>query len=208
MAEPKVVGRKTALILGAVCILLAVGMIVALFAYLPATDQIDSLNGQIAQKNQNIATLTAQITSLTAQINSQNGQTSTSNQTFLQNQINDLLGRIEDLNDVIYMNASSLLVPNQGFLMDANSNITIWEQTDTPLIYAGLVTVQVSASTSSSTFVELSYNSLGVAFDTVIQVGNSGIASFPVLPGAVTIALGNTEINGTVNGNVIATYVY
>jgi hypothetical protein len=208
MSESKAVGRKVIIVLGAVCIMLAVGMVVALFSYLPAADQINALNTQIAEKNQNIATLTAQITSLTAQINSQSGQTSTSNQTYLQNQIDALQGRIEDLNNVLYLNVSSLLVPNQGFMMDANSNITIWEQTDTPLIYAGLVTVQVTASTSSTTFVELSYDSLGVAYDRVINVGNSGTAAFPVLPGAVTISLGNTETNGTITGNIIATYVY
>ncbi len=208
MSERKVVGQKVAIILGAVCIILAVGVMIALLAYLPAASQINQLNAQIAKKNENISTLTAQIASLTAQINSQSGQTSSPNQADLQNQINDLQGTLKELYNVLYLNASSLLIPSQSFTLDANSTINIWGQTETPLIYAGVVTVQVSSSTSSTTFVELSYNSFGVVYDTQIKVGNSGTASFPILPGAVTISLGNTDTNGTVTGNVAATYVY
>ncbi len=208
MTERKVAGRKVAITLGAVCIILAVGLIVAVVAYLPAADQINVLNAKIAEKNENISTLTAQIVSLTSQISSQSGQTSSSNQSNLQSQINDLQDTLKELYNVLYLNASSLLISSQGFTLDANSTIIIWDQTETPLIYAGVVTVQVSSSTSSTTFVELSYNSFGVAYDTLIKVGNSGTASFPILPGAVTISLGNTDTNGTVTGNVAATYVY
>jgi hypothetical protein len=42
----------------------------------------------------------------------------------------------------------------------------------------------------------------------VVKVGTAGTASFPVLPGAATISLGNTEANSTVTGNVSATYTY
>jgi cell division protein FtsL len=207
MAEQtKVVSRSVALILGAICAVLAVGMIVALIAYLPASSQIDSLNAQIAQKNQSISALNAQIATLNSQISNQNGQNSTSSDRSLQIEINDLESQLSSLENVLYLNASATLF-NQAFTMDPHSNTTVWDQTNTPLIYTGFVTVQVT-STSSTTFVELSYSGYGVVYDNVVKVGTAGTASFPVLPGAATISLGNTEANSTVTGNVSATYTY
>ena len=47
MTEKKVAGQKTAtIILCIVCIVLAIGLVIALVAYLPTTGQIDSLNAQ------------------------------------------------------------------------------------------------------------------------------------------------------------------
>jgi flagellin-like hook-associated protein FlgL len=205
--QPKVVPRSVALIIGAICIVLAVGMIVALIAYLPASSQIDSLNAQIAQKAQSITTLNAQITALNAQINSQSGQNSTSSDTALQIEINGLEAQINSLNNMLYLNGTGLLVSDQGFTMEANSNVTLWDPSYNPLIYAGYITVQATSS-SSTTFVELAYNSYGVAYDNVVTLGISGQAAFPVLPGGVTILLGNTESNDTVTGTITATYVY
>jgi cell division protein FtsL len=205
--QTKVVSRSVALILGAICAVLAVGMIVALIAYLPASSQIDSLNAQIAQKNQSISALNAQIATLNGQISSQNGQNSTSSDQSLQIEINDLESQLSSLENVLYLNASATLFSNQAFTMDPHSNTTVWDQTNTPLIYTGFVTVQVT-STSSTTFVELSYSGYGVVYDNVVKVGTTGTASFPVLPGAATISLGNTEANSTVTGNVSAIYTY
>ncbi len=108
---------------------------------------------------------------------------------------------------MLYLNASATLFSNQAFTMDPHSNTTLWDQTNTPLIYTGFVTVQVT-STSSTTFVELSYSAYGVVYDNAVKVGTAGTASFPVLPGPATISLGNTEANSTVTGNVSATYTY
>src|SRR5512136_591663 len=70
MAERKVVGRKVAIILGAVCIALAAGMVITLFVYLPLVGQVDSLETQVTEKDQSIAALTGQVSSLNAQISS------------------------------------------------------------------------------------------------------------------------------------------
>ena len=57
MTEKKVAGQKTAtIILGIICIVLTIGLVIALVAYVPTTGQIDSLNAQTTQKNQTIAT--------------------------------------------------------------------------------------------------------------------------------------------------------
>jgi cell division protein FtsB len=207
LAERKVVGRRIAIVLCLSCIALAIGLVVALIFYIPASGQIDSLNTQIAQKDQSITALNAQITVLSSQVNSLNSQNPTSDQTSLQNEINGLNAQIRGLYNVIYMNASATLVNAQTFTMDHNTTISVWDQPDTPLLYAGYVTVQVQSS-SNTTFVEMAYDSFGVLFDNVVTIGNEGTVSFPVVPGPVTIVLGNTELNSVVTGTVAVSYHY
>jgi cell division protein FtsB len=207
MTERKVVGRNIVVITGVACIVLAVGLIVALVAYLPANNQINSLNTQLAQNNETITSLNAQITVLRDQVDSLTEQNSASNQASLQNEITSLNSEIESLLNVLYLNASGTLINSNTFSIDPNSNTTIWEDTSTPLLYSGFVTVQVESS-SNTTFVELSYASYSVIYDSIIPVGLSGSASFPALPGPIVIALGNTEANSTVTGTVTAVYYY
>jgi uncharacterized coiled-coil protein SlyX len=202
MAERKVVGRKIALVLGIVSILLAISLVIAVALYLPTSAQIDTLNAQIAQQSQTIAGLNLQITALRSQIDSLNA--TRTNTDYLQNQITNLEQQIQSLNNVLYLNASALLVNNQAFSMEPNTNFTIWDQPDTPLQYAGYVTVQVQSS-SNLTFVEVIYNSFGVAYDNVVTLGNDTVA-FPVLPGTVVIVLGNTEPTDPVSGTATAIY--
>ena len=206
MTEKKVAGKKTAtIILCIVCIVLAIGLVIALVAYLPTTGQIDSLNAQITQKNQTIETLNLQISSLNDQIHSLDTE---NNATILnyQNEISYLQQQILSLNNMLSLNASAILVETQEFSHEPNTNITIWDQPDTPLTTAGYVTVQVESS-SDQTFVQAVYNSFGVDYDKVIMLGN-GTAVFPVLPGAVLLTLGNYETNDMVNGTVTALYYY
>jgi cell division protein FtsL len=204
MAEKKVGSRTIAIVLGVACIILAVGLVVALVAYLPSSSQIDSLNTQIAQKDQAIAGLNLQITSLQAQINSLNS--SSNNVAGLQDEITSLQGQIQSLYNVLYLNASAILVSNQAFSQEPNTNVTVWDQPDQPLVYAGYVTVQVQSS-SNLTYVQVLYYTYGVSYNNVVTLG-SGTASFPVLPGAITIVLGNTEPNDSVTGTVNVVYYY
>ncbi len=204
----KVIGRGVAVVLGVVCIVLAVGLVVAVFEYLPLPGQVDSLNAKLAERDQNITSLTAQVSSLNAQLSSlTGGANSSSNVIYLQNMVNDLQGEISRLQNVLYMNASATLISSQGFQLDANSNMTIWDEPNTPLFYAGFVTVSVSSS-SNTTFVELAYSSYGLVYDSVVNVGTSGTAYFPVLPGPIVISLGSFEANSTVTGTAVAMYFY
>jgi hypothetical protein len=206
MAEKVVAGRKIIpIILGIVCIGLAGGLIIALVAYLPTSGQIDSLNAQITQKNQTIATLNLQISSLNDQIHSLDTENSATILNY-QNEISSLQQQIQSLNNIVYLNASAVLVQTQEFSHEPNTNVTIWDQPDTPLLNAGYVTVQVESS-SNQTFVQAVYNSFGVDYDEVLMLGN-GTAVFPVLPGAVVLTLGNYETNDMVNGTVTALYYY
>jgi cell division protein FtsL len=206
MTEKKVTGQKTAaIILGIVCITLAVGLVIALMAYLPTSGQIDSLNAQIVQKNQAITTLNEQITSLNDQIKSLGSQ---NNATLIlyQNEINSLQQEIQSLNNIVNLNVSAFLVQTQEFSHEPNTNVTIWNQPETPLQNAGYVAVQV-VSSSDQTFVQAVYNSFGVDYNNVIMLGN-GTAVFPVLPGDIVLTLGNYETNDMVNGTVTALYCY
>lgn len=204
MAERKVVGRKIAVGLGLVCIALSVGLVVALALYLPTTAQIDTLNTQIAKNSQTIAGLNLQITTLQNQIDSLNS--SRINTDYLQNQISNLQQQIQSLNNVLNLNASTILVNNQEFSTAPYTNITIWDQPDSRLQYAGYVTVQVQSS-SNLTYVQVQYNSFGVAYDNVAEVSN-GTVAFPVLPGLIVINVGNTEFTDSVTGTVSAVYHY
>ena len=202
MVERKVVGRKLAIVLGVVSIILAVGLVIALVAYLPASAQVSTLNAQIAEKDQAIAALNLQITSLRNTVNSLNS--SNSNVATLQAEIADLEAQVQSLYNVLYLNATGVLVNSQAFTQEPYTNVTIWDGSQ-PLQYAGYVTVQIQSS-SNLTYVELFYNSLGVVYDNVVTLGN-GTASFPVLPSNAVIVLGNND-NVTATGTVTALYHY
>ena len=202
MAERKVVGRKLAIVLGVVSIILAVGLVIALVAYLPASAQVSTLNAQIAGKDQIIAALNLQITSL--QNNTTSQSANAAQVATLKNQIASLQAEIADLSNVLYLNATGVLVNSQAFTQEPYTNVTIWDGSQ-PLQYAGYVTVQLQSS-SNLTYAEVLYNSFGVAYDNVVTLGN-GTASFPVLPSNAVIVLGNND-NVTATGTVTALYHY
>ncbi len=204
MAERKVVGRDIAIALTAICVILAVGLVVALIVYLPANAQIASLNAQLQQNSQTIAGLNSRISSLDSQVASLNS--STSNVALLQNQISSLQAQLANYENILSFNASGAFL-NQDFSMEPSTNDTIWNQPTSNFQYAGYVTVALQSS-SPTTFVELSYNSFGITYDNVITVGTNGTASFPILPGNVIISLGNNEISNNVTGSVSATYYF
>ena len=202
MAERKVVGRKLAIVLGVVSVILAVGLVIALVAYLPASAQVSTLNAQIAEKDQTITALNLQITAL--QNNNTSQSANAAQVATLKNQIASLQAENADLYNVLYLNATGVLVNSQAFTQEPYTNVTIWDGSQ-PLQYAGYVTVQIQSS-SNLTYVELFYNSLGVVYDNVVTLGN-GTASFPVLPSNAVIVLGNND-NVTATGTVTALYHY
>lgn len=205
MAERKVVSRNVAIGLSVVCVVLSVGLVIALAVYLPTNTQIESLNAQVAQDSQTINGLNARIAALDSQVSSLNS--SNSNVAYLQRQISDLGQQLTNYENILAFNVSSIFVNNQDFSMDPSTNATIWNQPERSFQYAGYVTVVVQSS-SPTTFVELSYNSLGVVYDSVVTVGTSRTTSFPILPGTIIISLGNTEASTTVTGTVTATYYF
>ena len=73
------------------------------------------------------------------------------------------------------------------FSQDANTTTTVWND---QLDYAGYVVVQATAS-ANTTYAEVSYSYAGTNFDYNQTLGTSGTAVFPVLPGTVTVKIGN-----------------
>jgi len=76
--------------------------------------------------------------------------------------------------------------------------------------YAGYVTVTVSSSTTSKTYVEISgASSNGITYDSgEISVGYGGTVSYPVLPGTVYVYVGNSNsVNGATE-TVTMNYTY
>ena len=203
-SQRKVVGKTVAIVLGVICIVLSAGLVAVLAVYLPAANSISNLNSQVAAQNATITSQQQQIAAL-QRILSQ----PTNNQDA---QIADLNARIADLNDysqnlmsLLFLNASGILVQNQPVSLQANENVSIWNDV---VEYAGYIVVQAQSS-SNTTFANVVYTtSYGVNYDEVVLVGTDGAAAFPVLPGLIDVRIGNTETSSTVSATVTARYHY
>ena len=76
--------------------------------------------------------------------------------------------------------------------------------------YAGYITVDVSSSTTSNTWVEIvGYSSNGISYNSgQLTVGYSGTVSYPVLPGTVQVEIGNSNLFSGATETVTITYTY
>jgi hypothetical protein len=75
--------------------------------------------------------------------------------------------------------------------------------------YAGYVVVSVQSSTTSNTYVGVSWSSYGVNYKNTITVGVSGTAVFPVLPtSSVEVVVGNSNLFTGATETVSITYWY
>jgi hypothetical protein len=77
--------------------------------------------------------------------------------------------------------------------------------------YPGFIVVMVLSSTTSNTYVEISGTSIaGWTYDSgQISVGTGGNVYFPVVPGQVTVAIGNTNmLSGATETVTIIYYSY
>lgn len=205
--KKKVVSRTVAIVLGIICIILSAGLVTAFALYLPAANSVSRLNSEIATKNSLIASQNATIASQSQQIVALQNSLSQA-QTSNDEQIDELNEYISDLLNILYLNASTTLLQNQGVQLPANSSLGIWDGTNYPLTYAGFITVQVQ-SDSNTTYAQVAYSTIQVNYDESVVVGANGAASFPILPTSVMeIRLGNTEASNVVNATVTATYHY
>jgi cell division protein FtsL len=211
-SEKKVVGRKVALALGVVCIVLAAGLVVSLVLYAP---MVADLQAQAANKdktiddlNSQISSLTSRVATLTMQVNSLNTNLS---QSYTPDQVQQLIAEYvqanNDLNAKLSLSQSGYLFPqNSAVNMTAGGTTPLWNNV---LDYAGYIGVQVE-STSNTTYAAVSYSlpQMEEPFEYNVTVGTSGTAVFPVLPGEVFLGLGNTEQVDSVNATVTAVYYY
>jgi len=78
------------------------------------------------------------------------------------------------------------------------------------IYYAGYVTVTVSSSTTSNTWVEIyGISSNGITYTSnQVSVGYRGTVSYPVLPGTVDVYVGNSNLVNGATETVTITYTY
>jgi cell division protein FtsB len=179
----KMVSRNVAIALGIICILL-----IAVITYF-------SITGISAQNSYN-------------NLQKQNKQLQTwldGNETLLnQTQANNtnLTNQVNDLTSTLNLEKSTVWVSNQTISQPANS------YTDMSILdmgflvtYAGYVLVNVTSSTSNTTYVEVMYSAYGINYDNTITVGTNGTATFPVLSMWSTFALYNVTAFSTSSSN-------
>jgi cell division protein FtsL len=210
-AGPKKFVSKTAILaLGVICIVLAAGLVGAIFVYTP---RINNLQSQITEKNSTISSLNTMISSLNSTISSLNNMIFSLNQTnqTLQNTVNQLELNVSNLqldvaylNNITLLNASAYLLSDQALSQAAGASTIVFEN---PLSFAGYVSVGVQ-STSNTTYVGVAYYSYGITYNNNVTVGTGGTAAFPILGGATAIIVGNKETVNSVNATVTATYYY
>jgi hypothetical protein len=78
------------------------------------------------------------------------------------------------------------------------------------LPYPGYVKVIVYSSTTTKTYVEIyGYSEQGISYSTgQVDIGSSGTVSFPVLPGSVTIYIGNNNLISGATEQIEIVYYY
>jgi len=166
--------------------------------------QISNLQVQIANAKSNVKTLENYYNSLLYVLNTDNHDLSVE-LTTANNQIASLQNQVNALNAIGNLSVSTVWVNNQTVSQHAGS-YTTWSESAS---YAGYVSIQVSSSTASITYANVTYSSHGVSYNTQTNVGIAGIAYFPVLPSSnIILAVGNGLSTGNATETVTITYYY
>jgi len=211
-SSKKVVSRTVAIGLGVVCIALAAGLVIALVLYAP---MVADLQSQVSDQDATIASLNTQVSSLTTQVSSLATQVaslkSSLDQSYNASEVQALIAeyvqQIQDDQAIISLGKSGYLVQNFQVNQTAGGFTPIWSNN---LGYAGYVGVQAE-SNSSTTYVRIIYPLLGLEdqyFDYNVTLGTSGSTVLPVLPGEVSIGVGNNDLTDVINATVTAVYYY
>jgi uncharacterized coiled-coil protein SlyX len=203
MGQRKIVSKAMVIALGLICIILAAGLVGAIAVYMP---MVSNLESQIAEKNSTISSLNSQVSSLNSQVSSLQAEFDQVNST-----IEDYKQALQDANlqfeaylSIIYLNESGYLFAPLSFTLAANTSDVIYNGN---IVYAGCVSVSVESS-SNTTYVQVVYSSYGVNYNQNVTVGTGGSVAFPVLPGDITVVIGNTELVDDVTGTASAIYRY
>jgi hypothetical protein len=165
---------------------------------------VNTLSSQLKYENSTIRTIEDYYNSLIYVLNTQVHDTAIE-LTTANTQITSLQNQINALNDIGNLSISTIWINNQTINQPAGSYTTFSKSAS----YAGYVSIQISSSTTSSTYANVTYSSHGVNYNSQTNVGISGIAYFPILPSPnIIIAVGNGLINGNATENVTVTYYY
>ena len=207
------ISRNAAIALVLVLVLLA-SLVSVIAIYVP---MVGNLNSQIAEKDHTIASLNSQLSAIqfTLSAVAQNLTDKDNQIAALSQQVSSIEDNvraeyeplISDLTDITTLSISSYLLQNHDVTQQAPNTFTdVWADV---IQYAGYIKVDI-LSTSNTTYVRLTYEALGVNFDQNVTLGESGTATFPVLPTptAIGLSVGNTELVDSVDTVVTALYVY
>jgi hypothetical protein len=191
------------LALAVVCVILAASLVGVIAVYALNGNSAD-LKAQITTKDNMISSLQANNTALQSNITQTQALIS-----YYTNQLGSLNQQLTSLNDqvsgyynIAIMNVSSILFSQQPITQDANSTTQVFSDV---IYYSGYVAIQSTAS-ANTTYAEVIYSYGGTNFDYNQTLGTSGNAVFPVLPGTLTINIGN--INQATSNTVTASATY
>ena len=148
--------------------------------------QIDDLATKLLSINKTIGTTTDYYNSLMYVYTTENHDLAVE-LTTANSQITSLQNQVDLLNSITNLTASTTWVNNQTVTQSAGS-YTLSESAS----YAGYISINVSFSTTSSNFANVTYSSHGVNYNVQTNIGTNGIAYFPVLPTSnLSVAVGN-----------------
>lgn len=182
-AEVKNSSKKW-LVLGVVCIILLVALVGSAFQILRLQEKVDELSNVVKQKDSQIQSLQNQIKQKDSQIQSLQNQIKQKD-----SQIQSLQNQINELNNIVHLQKQETWL-NRYTLSQPPGEANYWVFN---VQYPGYIEVIVHSSTTSNTYVRVTYNAYGVNFDQKINVGSSGRAVFPVLPGTIRVYVGNSN---------------
>ena len=181
--------------LGLICIILAASTIAAFILNTPDTTELDKKDKKIDELNTQIVNLTSQIAVLLANQTQNNDQTAT---------INSLNAKIADLNEKINAaNASadewrkiatlemSHAIYNDTLIQKAGQTHIIYQET---LKYAGYIVIEATSNSTNTCFIELSYTYGNTVFEKTVTLAKAGekvSITWPILPAALKIGIGN-----------------
>jgi hypothetical protein len=213
-------GRNVVIALGMICIVLAAAFAaVAYLGYYPAVNKSASLQSQLNELNSTYTSYQSTHSHTDSDYNSVftdksslEGQCSS-----LQNDNMMLQIQVSDLQSIINLEKSTVLVNNLTFSQPANSYTDMHFSVN----YTGYVLVNVTSSNTEKTYAEVSYSGNGIYYDNTVTVGTNGTAAFPVvaipllispymtpLSTNVEVRVGNTNAVGTAIVTSTMTYYY
>jgi len=170
--------------------------------YSSLQSQSSSLQSQYSSLNSQYSSLQSQYSSLQSKYSSLQSQYSSlqSNSSFLNSQYSSLLSIASLSQTETLENSQTISQPAGYYTYYTFNNIN----------YAGYITVDVSSSTTSNTWVEIvGYSSNGISYNSgQLTVGYSGTVSYPVLPGTVQVEIGNSNLFSGATETVTITYTY
>lgn len=203
--------RKAAFALGAVCSVLAIGLIGSLLFYVPL---VANLNSQLTEQDAAVAALESQISTLKDQVSSLTNQVESLQISLsksvsvaeMQNLTAEYARVIQGYEAIISLGESGYLMKDTSLTQFAGESSLVW---NSYLKYAGFVAVQVE-SNSSTTYGGVMYT-LPLSeeiFEYNVTLGTTGSAVLPVLPGTIAVVIGNSELVDSIGATVTVIYYY